>query len=265
MSRTVTAVGLCLTAVLGLTACGGAKPSAGHSANNASASQSQGTGSSLSGQAGAVKVGDVVDGATLTTRVLDATKKAGSGRMTMALGTQTWRSEFAFAGATMNQHLTIPVQGRTVEMITSGGVIYIKGMPGSTKPWVKIDPKGGKDPMSKLLGSMTNNGLTDPRAMVQSLKGTKARVTGVSGSHTAYELTLDPKALLKGRPAAPSMAPVRMVYTIDSQNRPVTVKTSVQGRQITITYSDWGTPVTITKPPSSQVGTYQIRRPTQAT
>ena len=50
-----------------------------------------------------------------------------------------------------------------VELVSTGGIIYMKGLPGSQKPWVKIDPKGN-DPMSKMFAGLTGD-MGDPRQL----------------------------------------------------------------------------------------------------
>ena len=42
----------------------------------------------------------------------------------------------------MEQSMEMAIQGQTLQIVSAGGIIYMKGLPGSSKPWVKIDPKG---------------------------------------------------------------------------------------------------------------------------
>ena len=45
----------------------------------------------------------------------------------------------------------------------------MKGLPGSEKPWVKIDPKG-TDPLSKMFAGLTGD-MGDPRQLADNLEG----------------------------------------------------------------------------------------------
>ena len=146
-----------------------------------------------------------------------------------------------------------------VQVISTGGVLYLKGLPGSSKPWVKIDPKAN-DPFSKMFASVTGD-LGDPRQLARALKGMTAKVVGSSGGTTEYEVSLDPSTMLPDSDlgsAAPSMAPVEAHYFVDARDRPSKIEVQVEGQELVVTFADWGKPITISAPPADQVGTFEI-------
>jgi hypothetical protein len=243
---------LALTAALGLSACGddGADPAA-----KSSASSTTSSGSAASG----LKAGATVDGGDLAMRMTDAMVKAGSGTISMDLGTEGKATgSFSMKGGVMEQEMTMPIQGQTMQIVSTGGIIYMKGLPGSKKPWVKIDPKAD-DALSQMFAGMAGD-MGDPRQLAKALEGTKATVVSSTASATTYDVTIDPKALLGGAAAtaAPSMEPVKARYTLDSQDRPTSMAVDVQGQSLKIVFGDWGKAVAITAPPADQVGTFQL-------
>ena len=145
-----------------------------------------------------------------------------------------------------------------MEIVSTGGIIYMKGLPGSKKPWVKIDPKAD-DPLSQMFADLTGD-MGDPRQLAKALEGTRATVVGSTADSTTYDVTIDPKALLGGAAAsaAPAAEPVQARYTLDAQDRPTVMSVEVQGQSLKITFGDWGTPVTIKVPPADQVGVFEL-------
>ena len=254
--KTTSIAAVALAAALGLSACGSSDSGSG------AASKSSGTSSSSSSSttsAPSLKAGDTVDGAELATRMTDAMVKAGSGAVTMDLGSSgSAKGEFAMNGGKMEQDMTMEIQGQTLEVVSAGGVIYMKGLPGSQKPWVKIDPKGN-DPLSKMFAGLTGD-MGDPRQLAKALKGSKATVVSSSADENVYDVTIDPNTLLgsSGQTAAPSAKPVKARYTLDAQDRPTKMTVEAEGQTITIAFTDWGKSVKIAVPPASQVGTFQM-------
>jgi hypothetical protein len=250
--RTTTIAAAVLAAALGLAGCG--------SATDTGSGASSSAGAAKSSAAASVKSGDTVDGAALAKRMTDAMVAAGSGSMAMDFGGQGKADgSFVMKGSSMEQQMTMELQGEKLEVVSVGGVIYMKGLPGSEKPWVKIDPKAD-DPVSKMFAGLAGQD-NDPRQFAKALQGTKATVVGTSGDTTEYEVTIDPSKLLGGTggsTAAPSVAPVTAHYTLDKQDRPTVMTTEVQGQTLKITFSDWGTKTTITAPPADQVGTFKL-------
>lgn len=251
MNHTKSLAALALTCALALSACGDA---GGDSAGTTSSSSST-TGAAASGE----KAGATVDGGEFATRMTDAMVKAGSGTISMDLGTEGRATgSFSMKGEVMEQQMTLPIEGRTMEIVSTGGIIYMKGLPGSKKPWVKIDPKAD-DPLSQMFADLTGD-MGDPRQLAKALEGTRATVVGSTADSTTYDVTIDPKALLGGAAAsaAPAAEPVQARYTLDAQDRPTVMSVEVQGQSLKITFGDWGTPVTIKVPPADQVGVFEL-------
>lgn len=253
MKKTMSFAALALVAVLGLAACGdaGTKTQSGSKASSGSSSASSGSSAGLS-------AGATVDGRELAMRMAAAMIKAGSGTLSMDLGTDGKATgSFVMKGGVMEQQMTMPIQGMTMQIVSTGGIIYMKGLPGSKKPWVKIDPKGN-DPISQMMAGLTGD-MGDPRQLAKALQGTKATVVSSTAAGSTYDVTIDPKALLgSGAAAAPSAGPVKARYTLDAQDRPTAVVVQVQGQSVKISLGDWGKPVSIKAPPADQVGTFQL-------
>jgi hypothetical protein len=242
---------LALAASIALAGCGSTASPGG---------AGSGTAAGPAAQAG-LKAGDQVDGATLATRMTDAMIKAGSGTISMDLAaTGKATGAFVMHQHSTDQHLSMTVQGQALEIVMTGGLIYMKGLPGSAKPWVKIDPHG-TDQLSTMFAGLTGQ-MSDPRQLAAALHGTKATVVSVAPDATLYDVTLDPKKLLAaagqaGNAAVP-LKPVKAHYTLDAQSRPTKLAVDAQGTTITVTFGGWGQPVTITAPPADQVGTFQL-------
>jgi YD repeat-containing protein len=244
--KTASLAAAALVAALGLAACGSGTAGTGSTAASSTSRTSS----------AAPKAGDTVDAGALSTRMREAMTKAGSGSVKMSLGSAgTATGEFSFDGSSMDQRMTMDVNGQQLEVVTKGGTLYIKGLPGA-KPWVKIDPKA-KDPVSSLIGRLSGR-FGDPRQLAKSLAGTKATVVSSSDSQVVYDVTMDPSAVLGSDASGivPTSGPVTVRYTLDSQGRPVSVTTTSSGQTVTVTYSDWGTSVAVTAPPADQVGTF---------
>lgn len=251
--KTTSIAVVALTAALGLSACGSSDSAA------PAASASASTSSTSSAAAGAAQVGEAVDGAALATRMTDAMIEAGSGTVSMDLGAQgSAKGSFTMKDGAMEQSMEMAIQGQTLQIISSDGLIYMKGLPGSTKPWVKIDPKG-TDPVSKMFAGLTGE-MGDPRQLASALKGSKATVVSRTADESVYDVTIDPSTLTGGSTAtaSPAAQPVTARYTLDASDRPTTMTVDAQGQTISITFADWGKPVTITVPPADQVGTFEL-------
>jgi len=246
----VPAIALSGALALVLAGCGSSASPTAATSSSSSSSSSSSTGSSATPAAPAAAAGQSEDATALATRISDAMLKAKSGKGTISTsggsaGTNATGSlQFAVDGATTQAQGTFTVAGMTLEIVTTGGVVYIKGLPVQLiggKPWVKIDPKG-TDSLSKSMSQLGSN-TGDPRALVDSLKGGKATVKSTSGGQTTYEIT-----------GATALAGGTLEVTVDGQGLPSTFKVTTSGVTVTAKYSDWGAPVTITAPPADQVG-----------
>lgn len=251
----VPAVALSGVLAVGLAGCGSsASPSASsRSTSTQSTSTAVTPSASSSGSATSqAAVGDTIDATELGTRMTDAMAKAKTGRGTVsrnggtAATTVTGSMQFVFGASTQTQTQgTFTVAGTTLEIVTTGGVVYLKGLPVQMtggKPWVKIDPTG-TDVLSRSLAQLGGS-LGDPRAVAKNLQGGKAKVITRRGGLTTYEIT-----------GAPGLAGGTMVATIDALDRAVTSTVTTPKATVKVTYTDWGSPVTITVPPADQIGT----------
>lgn len=244
---------LALTGLLALGACG----SSDSGASGRAPSRTTTPASTPADSTGAAQ-GEKVDAGDVASRMVTAMEKAGSGTMTLDTGGQKATGDFRYVDGRLEQHTTLPVDGSEMEMIAVGDFVYLKGLPGQAKPWVKVDP-AADDPVSQMFKGIVEGGVSDPGKMAAKLKGTQATVTSRKGGTTTYELSLDPTTALAGTSApGPSASaatqPLTMVYVLDAQDRPVTVSTKVAGQGVTVTYSDWGKKVEIAEPPADQVG-----------
>lgn len=230
---------LALAGLLALGACGSSEGS-----TDSSASQAK---------------GDTVDAGDLAGRMVAAMEKAGSGTMTMDTGGEKASGDFKYVDGKLQQHTKVPVEGSEMEIIAVGEFVYLKGLPGQAKPWVKIDPKAS-DPVSQMFKGIAEGGISDPTKMAQNLKGTKATLKSEAGGNSTYEFSVDSaKALGTTAPtpspsASASTPPLTMTYVLDKDDRPVTISTKVADQSISVTYSDWGKKVDIVEPPADQVG-----------
>ena len=252
MTKTVSGAALALTAALALSACGDA-------GDGAAGPKSSGSSSTSSSAASGLQPGATVDGGELATTMTDAMVKAGSGTISLDLGTEGKATgSFSMKGGVMEQEMTMRIEGQTMQIVSTGGVIYMKGLPGSKKPWVKIDPKAD-DPMSQMFAGLAGD-MGDPRQLAKALEGSKATVVSSTAGSSTYDVTIDPKALLGGAAgsALPATEPVKARYTLDADHRPTLMVVDVQGQSLTIAFSDWGKPVAISAPPADQVGSFEL-------
>lgn len=252
--KTTMFAAVALSGALALSACGA--PGAAGSSASPTAPSSAGMTSSGTG---ALKAGERVDGAALATRMTDAMVKAGSGTVAMDLAAIGKVSgSFVISAGAMQQQMAMTIQGQAMQIVSTGGLIYMKGLPGSAKPWVKIDPRA-KDPVSTMFAGLTGS-MGDPRQLAKVLRGTTATVVTSSPNATQYDVTIDPSKFTgaAGRTAVPSVGTVKARYTLDAQDRPTQMDVVAGGQHVKVTFGGWGTPVTIQTPPADQVGTFQI-------
>lgn len=205
--------------------------------------------------------GEQVDAGDVAKRMVAAMEKAGSGTMTMNTGGQTATGDFRYVDGKLEQHTTVPTDGGEMEIIAIGDFVYLKGLPGQAKPWVKIDPNSD-DPISQMFKSIVEGGVSDPTTMAENLTGTQATVTSRDGGNTTYEFSVDPATALGSTatpsPSSASVPALTMTYVLDKDDRPVTISTSAAGQVIEVAYSDWGKKVDIAEPPADQVGSISI-------
>ena len=172
----------------------------------------------------------------------------------------------------------------SMDMVLVDGTIYMK-LPssltqelGTGKPWAKISLKGD-DPLSQSLGSTTDlAGQADPSKLLNQIasSGTITKVTqeSLNGQPvTHYAITVDVAKMARTmngteqeKEALRELGIKTMPFDIwvDANNLPMKIVTKVaydnpvsggsEAVSITVNYSDWGRPVSISAPPQSEVG-----------
>lgn len=213
--------------------------------------------------------GGVVNGQMMATMVADAMIAKKTAHMSLSTnGKPVGEGDYEFSNP-VNVDMKMSQQGLNLEIVQVRGVIYIKGIPGLPKPWVKADPKG-TDPFSKAMSSMGDlSKSNNPRAAIAMMKGVKGRdlgtaqVGGVPTRHFAFEIglssygkLLSPQLLAGVRKAI--KGPIATDYWVGADNLPRKITSIVpllgKKQSTEITYSDWGKPVHIVAPPAAQVG-----------
>jgi len=223
---------------------------------------------SSSAPAKAAAVGGAVDGLAVATKMVDAMLAKKTAHMSLTNnGTPTMEGDYE-VGNPVKVAVKMSQQGLKLEVVQVGGVIYLKGIPGSPKPWIKLDPKG-TDAFSKGMSSLTDVAeSSDPRALVATMKGVKGKYLGteqVRGEATAHYVFRIPISSY-GKVLSPAVrkalrssvkGPIATDYWVGGDNLPRKMATTmvVSGKKAVteLTYSDWGKPVTIVAPPAALV------------
>ena len=241
--------GLALT----VAACSGGSSDAPRQAASSTLGSSSASPSASAPSSAVATPGAVVDAAAVAQRMVDAMVAAKSGKadtVTSVGGqTVTTTQSFVFTSPTQaDSSGSTTVAGKTLEIVSVGGKIYMKGLPTQLtggKTWAVVDPNG-TDAVSQQLKEVGSN----PSQTVDAFKNGRATVTAQSGDNTTYQIT---------GVTYQSVSDLTMEITVDGQGRPVTSKVTVPADAagavaVTVTYSGWGTPVTVTAPPADQVG-----------
>lgn len=285
-SKTLLVAGA-VAAALALAGCGptsitGSATPAGHQVPQGSGSQQGQSGSS--GNAPASTVAD------LGAAVKQNTSQHNSVHVTMAMsvpavGAINSTGDLTFSPA-LAEHMTMAVPSLgNMETVLVNGTMYVK-LPGQLanllgntgKPWTKFD-LGGDDPLSQSLGSTADVAAqADPTKLLQQIaaagtitKVTHETVNGAPATH--YAIKVDVAKMVAAQSGDQSQAQelqqlgvgtVPFDIWVDSNDLPLRIVTHVAysepgastSEQITITinYTDWGKPVTISAPPADQVG-----------
>lgn len=246
-------------------------------------------GAAGTGGSGATKIHTVAD---LGAAVQHTTTAADSVHVSMAMTipgagdiSATGQVKFAGAQTAEQMSMTIPSLG-AMQMVLVSGQFYMElpasmsSMLGSSdKPWVRFD-LGSSNPLSQALGSEAN--LADqanPSQLINQIAqaGTITKVTQetLNGQQTThYTITVNVQKMVQTmtgdateKQALSQLGITTMPFDIwvNSASLPVKIVTSLafadptsgQSQQvnITINYTGWGQPVTITAPPASEVTT----------
>lgn len=267
MNRKLVTAAVAVSAMTALGACGS-------SSDTKPAARGDGSPSSSTTSAGydvsaiAVAADGSVDGRSLATKMSDAMLASKSVHATSDgtapnTGAVAGESDFEFSNP-VKVAMKFSMKGMNLEAVAIGGLVYIKGIPGTTKPWLKVDPKG-TDAFSVAMSSVAGlSKSADPRLLNVLIGGIKGHYLGteqVDGVWTGrFSFQLSMSALPAGLTARPGMegAHVAMDYWVGDDNLPrkVTTVIEVDGKKESTgsTYSGWGKPVNIVAPPAAQVG-----------
>lgn len=254
--------GVALVAALGLGACGGTVDGTGGPANSQAQQAEKGQ-----EQVQDAKVGDEINVGDLAATTSAAMKKAGTAKMTMS-GSEGMSGDVKYKD---DGGIDFRLKNGTEEMLFIDGVMYISGSSISEatggKKWAKLDPNGS-DPMSKSLAGLTGifEMAANPTSIYEGVDA-KAKVTKVEGDKVTYEATFTSEQLQEMSKkmlgdsagemgsAAPTLESQSMTQIVDKEGRLLEVKLDENS---TITYSDFGTDVSIEAPPEGEVGTFQM-------
>ncbi|PWJ24141.1 hypothetical protein ATK17_0229 [Branchiibius hedensis] len=263
MRRRVIALALPVVA-LGLSSCGTTVTVSTPSGTSASAAVA-GTTSPMSPAPASTTfaVGQSVPAKTLSDLSNAAIKKAGSVHLKMSMmGEMTANADMTFAGDQPQMTMKMSGMGQNIAMVYVDGQLFLK-MPMLGSKYIKIDPDG-TDALSKEMGSSVKQ--------LQSLNGVgelgdsidwKVTAAGPEGTTFAADVTEKDLRDAAGSAGATDLptgdlpfGSMKVTMTYDAQDRPVKSVVMMGGRDmVTMTMSDWGVPVTVTAPPSSEVTT----------
>jgi hypothetical protein len=273
ISRTARTLGLgSAAALLALTAaCGGTSSAGSSSTGSSRASSSSSTSSSPSASDSASTSDAALTTSDIGQKLVAAQQRAGSYtyRLTTTSKDVTTKGsgEVSTAGGRTAVHSTLGVEGQTVEVILSDGLYYLKApFLKSDKPWLRIDPKE-KTGLGAVLGQVS--GSSDPgrslAAMVDASRVTKVGAEKFGSVDTThYRVVLPREALVKSLGMSAQLAallPAELTYDLyvdaDDLVRRYSSTTTVQNitSDTTVTFDDYGKPVSISAPPAAQTTT----------
>ncbi|HJP74950.1 MAG TPA: hypothetical protein VJ914_11810 [Pseudonocardiaceae bacterium] len=256
---------------------------AGCSSTVAGSPTAAGPGGSQGGGAGSQLGSQVKTVSDLSNLVGNSVEQADTVQVTMKSGVGTTTGSIKF-GDPVAEHMTVSTAAGSEQVLLVDNVFYMQ-IPGmqqlTNKPWIKFDPSNTSDPTSQLFGALINSikENADPSQMIKNLEaggtltGTDTeQLNGQSTTH--YKITVDIDKMIANQ-TDPTMK--QMLGLAEQQglhNYPVEVWLDSHGLPLqttinmpslsgapgsggvsTVTYTNWGAPVTISAPPDDQVGT----------
>lgn len=266
---------LAVAGALALGACGSATTTEpGTTATSSGAS----TSAAAEGSGGqSVAVGDVVPLAELAEKSAAAVKAKGTAHISQSAGgQQVSTGQIDYSGSVPRMAMTMSAEGQEVEIVYTDGVMYMGGAQFAAlaggKAWIKVDPDG-TDQLSTMMAPtlrQMESSMTSPAEQLTAFGDVDATVSAVEGDRTTYAVKLTQEQLkksveaaAKGLPgglneAAVSQLPDGLSYTmtVGAGALPLEMVVDMPGSVMTMTYSKWGEPVTISAPPASEVGTF---------
>jgi hypothetical protein len=271
--------GTVLVAMGLLAGCGSAVTGSPTAAGAATGGQSQGgAGSQLGAQVRTV--------ADLSNLVGDSVQQATTAQIKMVSAGTTTTGSIKF-GNPVAEQMTINAGSVAEQVILVNNNFYVQipGMSAMTggKPWMEIQTGGGSNPATQmftaLIGSIQQN--ADPANVLKNLEASGTltgsdteQLNGVATTH--YSITVDITKMIANQTDQTMKQLLTTAQQKGLTNYPVGVwvnssglpvqttinlpsigagATATGGGLSTITYSNWGAPVTITAPPADQVGT----------
>lgn len=160
-------------------------------------------------------------------------KAGGTYRVTMQASSITAFGKVRVSGDTTDAVVTQDLNGQKLRIIVLDGVGYVSGTGMGTTPFVEVTP-GSKGAFAQGLKPLLNISLGRPLPDTVQWEVTATSPVGIT-------LT-----------ATPAVG-VTTVQTLDERNLPVRTVESSGSQTSTRSYSDYGQPVDITAPPSSDV------------
>lgn len=208
-------------------------------------------------------VGQSVSATTLNDLSDAAIKDAGSVHMKMSMMQEmSVDADMKFVGDEPQMTMKLSGMGESFTMIYVDGKLYMK-MPMLGSKYVKIDPDG-TDALSKEMGSSIKqlSSMNGVGELGDSINW-KVTAAGATGTTFVAEVTEEDLRKVAGSAGATDLptgdlpfGDMKVTMTYDAQDRPTKSIVTMGGQDIvTMTMSDWGKPVTVTAPPSSEVTT----------
>jgi hypothetical protein len=240
-------------------------------------------GSTSQGGAGSQLGSQVKTVSDLSNLVGNSVEQATTVQVTMKSGVGTTTGSIKF-GDPVAEKMTLDTPNGSEQVLLVDNVFYmqIPGMQDVTdKPWIKIDPNDSSNPASQIFAALVNSikENADPSQMIKNLEaggtltGTDTEQLG-GQSTTHYKITVDVDKMIANQTDPTMKQLLGMAEQQGLKNYPVEVWLDGHGLPVqttidmpslsgapgsggvsTVTYTDWGAPVTITAPPADQVGT----------
>ena len=238
---------------------------------------SGGGGATSQGGAGSQLGSQVKTVSDLSNLVGNSVEQATTVQVTMKSGIGTTTGSIKF-GDPVAEKMSINTAAGTEQIVLVDNVFYmqIPGMQDLTgKPWIKAD--SSNQVFATMLNSIKEN--ADPSQMIKNLEasgtltGTDTEQLG-GQSTTHYKITVDVDKMianqtdptmkqLLGAAKQEGLTNYPVEVWLDGHGLPVQTTINMpslagasgSGGVSTVTYTNWGAPVTITAPPADQVGT----------
>jgi hypothetical protein len=237
----------------GLVACGGDDSDTAESTSSSSSEASE-----TAEEEPVEAAGEEIDPGEFVSSMMSAMEGASTAHVSLALegGGQGMSAEgdmdYAKNPPEMKLVMSIPQMGDGIEMIMTGGFMYIK-MPGlSEGKYIKTAMDDPTNPMGDLTGQM------DPRSQFENMEAALKSVTLVGEEEVDGETLTHYTMVLDGSKVPNQQGttmPDELAYDVwlDGDNRMRQLKIDSAGTVITSTVSDWGKEIAIKAPKDNQI------------